>query len=635
MAEGPYGVRKHLTTGVVAAAVLGLALASGGYSAGVYGAVAAAVWWTVLLTLGFRLGPRDSMPTTALVAGVALAGFAVWSMLSMAWAEDAGRAYAEAIRITGYAGLFALVVILTRRGEAGGWLTGLAIGLVAVAVVALASRFIPSLPGGDQQIGEAIPIAVGRLSYPIGYWNGLAAVMAMGAVLLSWLGVSARTALARALAIGGLPLCALVVYLASSRGGAVAGVIGLAVLIGFGRERLQQLGGLAIGGVGAGVLILFTRTRHELVNGVLGDTATSQGHEVLVATLLVVAAVILARWLLDDLIRAWRVPAREMRAALVVGAVALTIGLIAADLPRRFDEFNDPPEEGTSAAAVLAGHRSSSSGEGRYQFWGAALDAFDSEPIRGIGAGGYETYWNQHGSIARPTRNAHSLFLQSMADLGIAGLALILVFFGAALVGAYRRPPNEPELLQSAAALGVVAAGAFSAGTDWTWEIPAVFGPVVIAAALLSGPALGAGRASVQKPNRGWGFATAGVAVAALLAAGLLMLTELALTRSRDASNDGDLSAAVDDAEDAVALAPWSATPRLQLALADEDAGELAAAHRRILEAIDRSPDDWTLWLTRARIETRSGEIGPATSSLERARALNPRSPVFRQLEAE
>jgi O-Antigen ligase len=631
----PSKLPEHAVTVVVALAILGLALANGGYSAGVYAAATVVVWWVVLLALGLRFGPRDSIPTLALVAGVVLAAFALLSMLSIAWADDAGRAYSEGIRAMGYAGLFTLVVILSRRGEAGRWLAGVAIGFVAVAVLALASRFIPSLPGGDQEIASAIPIAAARLSYPIGYWNGLAAAMAIAAVLLCWLGVSAGTRIARSLAIGALPLCALVVYLASSRGAAVAGVIGLAVMVAFGRERLPQLAGLAIGGVGAGVLVLLARTRHELVNGVSSDTATRQGHEILAATVLVVGAVVLARWLLDEPIRGWALPRSVIRVGLVIGAIVVVVGLIAADPARRLDEFNDPPSEQPAGADFIAAHATSGNGEGRYQFWSAAVDAFKSEPLRGIGAGGYEAYWNQHGSITRPTRNAHSLFLQSMAELGLPGIALLLVFFAAAIVGAARRPPDDPGAMQSAAALAVVAAGAFSAATDWTWELPAVFGPVVVAVALLTGPGLQTQSAPPRSSRRGWGLAAGGAALIAVLAAGVLMLAEVALSSSRDAVNDGDLSAAVDDATDAVALEPWSATPRLQLALVDEQAGDLAAAHRRILEAIDRSPDDWALWFTRARIEARSGDVEAANRSLARARELNPRSAVFQQLQAE
>jgi hypothetical protein len=634
VAPGPSKLREQTATAVVALAILALALPNGGYSASVYAGATVAVWWLVLLVLAFGLGPRDRIPTTAIVAGAALAGFAILSMLSIAWADDAGRAYAEAIRAAGYAGLFALVVIATRRGEAGPWLAGVAIGFVAVAVLALLSRFLPSLPGGDDQIAADIPLAAGRLSYPIGYWNGLAASMAIAIVLLGWLGGSARTRAARALAAGALPACGLVIYLASSRGGAAAAVVGLAVLLVFGGERLRQLAALAIGGLGAGVLVLLASSRDELVNGVPGDTAANQGHEMLAATLLVVAAAIAAAWLLDDAIRGWTLPRSAVRAGLIAGAVLLVVGLIAADPARRLDEFNDPPKDEPPTADFLASHNTSTSGSGRYQFWSAALDAFEEDPVKGIGAGGYEAFWNQHGSIARTTRNAHSLFLQTLGELGLAGLALLLIFFGAAAVGAYRRPPGGDGLLQSSAALAVVATGVVSAAIDWAWALPAAFAPVVIGVALLTGPATRDERPAAGGSRYGWGIATLTAGWLAICSAGILLLTEVGLSSSRDAVRDGNLSAAAEDAGDAIALEPWSSTPRLQLALVDELRGDLPGARQRIGEAIERAPEDWRLWFTRARLETRSGQLDAAQSSLERARSLNPRAPIFVQIEA-
>ena len=123
-----------------------------------------------------------------------------------------------------------LVVIASPRASARTWLGGLALGLVIVAGLALLSRFEPSF-GGDKELGTFLPAAAGRLSYPIGYWNGLAAAMAIAVVLLVWLGGHARAAAVRAAAVAAIPLPILVIYLASSRGGVAAGVVGLAVLL--------------------------------------------------------------------------------------------------------------------------------------------------------------------------------------------------------------------------------------------------------------------------------------------------------------------------------------------------------------------------------------------------------------------
>ena len=50
-------------------------------------------------------------------------------------------------------------------------------------MLALLSHLQPGLLG-DADLGSQIPGAADRLSYPIGYWNGLAALLAIGAVLL-------------------------------------------------------------------------------------------------------------------------------------------------------------------------------------------------------------------------------------------------------------------------------------------------------------------------------------------------------------------------------------------------------------------------------------------------------------------
>jgi tetratricopeptide (TPR) repeat protein len=179
-----------------------------------------------------------------------------------------------------------------------------------------------------------------------------------------------------------------------------------------------------------------------------------------------------------------------------------------------------------------------------------------------------------------------------------------------------------------------VAAGALSAAIDWTWQLPAVFAPVVICAALITGAAIREAPAGGGS-RYGWGVATLLAGWLAICASGILMLSEERLATSRDAADKGDLAAAANDAEQAAALEPWAASPRLQLALVDELQGDLALSRRRIEQAIDRSPDDWRLWLVRTRIETKLGDVEAATRSLERAQALNPRSPVFQQLSAQ
>jgi Tfp pilus assembly protein PilF len=74
---------------------------------------------------------------------------------------------------------------------------------------------------------------------------------------------------------------------------------------------------------------------------------------------------------------------------------------------------------------------------------------------------------------------------------------------------------------------------------------------------------------------------------------------------------------------------PWAASPHLQLALVREQTGDLLAARDEIASAIDDDRSDWRLWLVQARLETKSGAIDRARSSLRHAMRLNPRSPLF------
>jgi O-antigen ligase len=68
--------------------------------------------------------------------------------------------------------------------------------------------------------------------------------------------------------------------------------------------------------------------------------------------------------------------------------------------------------------------------------------------------------------------DAHSLYAETAAELGLLGLAALALFFsGVALaaVSAVRR-----ARLEAAGPIAVVLAWALHAGIDWHWEMPAV-----------------------------------------------------------------------------------------------------------------------------------------------------------------
>jgi hypothetical protein len=176
----------------------------------------------------------------------------------------------------------------------------------------------------------------------------------------------------------------------------------------------------------------------------------------------------------------------------------------------------------------------------------------------------------------------------------------------------------------------VLAAGAVSAGVEWTWQIPAAFVPIIVAAGLLtlSGRRAGAaGRAPVEgNPSTrfGLGVAAIGIGWVSIWGAGIVLVSNLKLDASRAAATRGDLVQAAGDARDAATVEPWSPEPRLQLALVDEAAAKFGAARRAAGEAIDRAPNDWRTWAVAARIDARAGNRRAAVRELVRARQLSP-----------
>lgn len=609
---------------------MAVAASGGGYSPEFRAGAAIVVWAAVIVGLAFGIWPRARVPGRALACGGGLLALALLSALSMGWGGDDGTAFAEAVRAAGYLGVFVLVVVAAPAGSGRLWLSGLAIGLLAAAGLALGSRIEPSL-FPEQELNTLLPSVRTRLSYPINYWNGLAACMAMACVLLVWLGGHAATRGGRALAVGALPLPALVLFLTSSRGGVVALAVGLVALFVAGPARARVLAGALAGGAAAALVIVVANAREQFVDGMTdAPGAAGQGREVLAVLVLAGAAAALLRLAGDHPLERLRVP-RALTAAtagaLVVASVA---ALAAADPSRRLDEFNDPPADPGPSRGFVTRHLASAEGSGRYQFWETGLDAFAEQPLRGIGAGGYEAWWAQHGTVAYFIRDAHSLPVELLAELGLLGLLALLAFLGVAAWSALAVSPVDPRAGPVAGGgLAVLAAGAASASIDWSWELPAAFGPLVVGAAVLAGPALRPG-AEGREPRFGLGVATLALAWVALIASVIVLAAEVKLDDSRSAVRRGDLADAADDARAARAIVPWSGSPRLQLALVHERRGDLAAARRAAAEAAERDADDWRVWLVVTRLAVRAGDVEAGRRALRRARELNPRSNLLR-----
>jgi O-antigen ligase len=92
--------------------------------------------------------------------------------------------------------------------------------------------------------------------------------------------------------------------------------------------------------------------------------------------------------------------------------------------------------------------------------------------VLGSGAGTYGHYWLEASYYLRygGALDAHSLYLETLAEIGPLGLLLLLAFllFPLRSAVAARTVPGVPV------AAGAAVAFLVHAGVDWDWELPAV-----------------------------------------------------------------------------------------------------------------------------------------------------------------
>ena len=386
---------KHATLVLVAAAYTALAVSDGGSSQRLIAVATIAVWVAVAAGIVGRAWSLRSASRPAILAGGCLAGLGALTALSMIWADDAGRAFAAFVRVAGYVGLFTLVSLCAPKSGLRAWLAGLALGLTIVCIVSLGGRFDPTLLGdSDRQLGSALPTAQGRLSYPIGYWNGLAACLAIQSLLLIWFGARAATRLWRAVSVALLPLPALALYLTSSRGGFGAVIAGGLVMLVVERRRLQLLAGALLGAAGGALLITYAHSHGAFLDGLTNAAARHQGWRVALATLVCALAVGLLRHLLDRPLTELKLPVSwRIVAPVLIAAAAVAVLLINPE--GRINEATSAAEN----AGPGSGHLLSAGGSNRARYWEVALDAYASSPATGVGAGNFGLYWNAHPEV--------------------------------------------------------------------------------------------------------------------------------------------------------------------------------------------------------------------------------------------
>ncbi len=618
-----------------------LAFQGGGYDNVLRDEVGLAIWWIVLLGALVGVLPASGWDRRCWLGLGALAAFVLWSGLAATWSQSSERSVNELARLTMYAGVLVLALATITGSGRRQALGGLAAGIGLVSVLALVSRLHPAWFPANVT-ADFLPGARSRLAYPLNYWNGLAALLALGVPPTLAVAASARRLAWRALAAGVLPASAAALLLTGSRGGVIALAAGLIVYLALAPERLPKLATLANVGIGSAVLVASIAARPALDHNLASAVARREGGQLIAIALLTCAGVALVQVAISVADRHGVPPrclALSRPRALQITALALIAGLalfVAAHGPgaldRQWQSFKNPLLALPTASQDSFLRFGAISGNGRYQYWQAALDAARSHPWGGIGPGTFEFWWASHGGFYSYLRNAHSLFFETVAETGLPGLALLVLALGLFLGrGVARAVGADPERrLVLAAAVGGGVAFVVSAAVDWVWQLPAVVAAFFVLVAITLGPG-GAARAPGGGASRRQRTALVVVAVAALLALALPLIAARDLRESQAQAAGGRLPAALRRADAAHGIAPYAASPPLQRALVLELERHFSAAAAAAAAATRAEPTDWRTWLVASRLEAERGAPGAALAAYRRARALNPHSPVFQR----
>jgi hypothetical protein len=628
------------------ALIVAVALAGGGFEVTTRHIAALAVWLLVvgLVVLGGASNATLGRPfywTAGLLGGLAL-----FSAISSLWSGSVELSVIEADRVLAYLGFFIAALLVAQTNERRQrFAEGVTIALAAVALLGLCSRLLPHVLEVSNALGTGP-----RLRYPLGYWNANGAVCGIAVPMLLWTSRRASWSWLRWLSAGLIPAVLLTLYFTYSRGGLLALVIGVGCLLALSHDRLWQLGTLAAGTAAVVPAILAVQDRRDLADNVAGDAVAGQGVTVLLILLAGTAVALLAFGVMRRIERrqgqfagralsASRNPALLGGIATIAALTAIVLAIVAGG--RAWDQFSSPD---LYFPAKPEQHFGDVTGAGRYDFWRVSVDAFEQEPLRGQGAGAYQFSWERDREIDMAVHDAHSLYLEAFAELGVLGGVLVLALVGGLLWWGFAawRAAGGAERERNAALLAVLLALAVGAGFDWFWELSGIMAIFFLVAGVLISTrcaqlAGAPGRAIMNgAQGRRYGLALAALAMAWIAALALVgpLLVERQIKASQKAAAEGDIASALSHADTARSIEPWAASPYVQLGLIADFQGDYPSAAARFTQAIEREDRNWQLYYLRSGVREKAGDSAGAKADLERANQLNPLEPRV-QVSAE
>jgi hypothetical protein len=593
-------------------------------------AVALAVVATLRITLSDR--PFAGVGAQALVVLGLGSLLLTWTLLSSNWSSAPARALLEANRTLLYLLAFAVAASVARRS------TSLAVilrwvlaAMVVVALAALASRLF----------GDVVHVTSGRqpsrLAFPLTYWNAMGVLCAIGVTLALHVASGAQEPpVARTLATAAIPVLAVAGYFPFSRGGIGVAAIGIVLYVVLAHPRRLAAALLCALPPTAIALVVAYRSDALATDTYFAGDGPAQGHTLALVVVAAAAAAALLRMVLVgperrlDALRWAPGRRRTVLAALAIAAmVAVGAGFAAlggtGEVRSQYHAFirGNVVDEGTDVRSRLT----AVGNNGRLDFWRVGAQAFASQRLHGTGAGTYENEWYQRRRSPTQVVDGHSLYLETLAELGVVGLGLLVGLLLAMLVAVARGLRGEARHAHAA----VLAAGLallVHAGIDWDWEMPALFCWLFVAA--------GCAAARPQRPDAATPGPARRTRVLAGLAALLLAITpalafasEQGLRRAQVAFGRGDCAAAIDAALSSAASLGSRPDPFEIVGYCDLRSDQPRLGIAAMQAARVRDPGSWRYAYGLAVARAYAGQDPGA--ALAQARSLNPLGPEVRQ----
>jgi hypothetical protein len=567
---------------------------------------------------------RKSRPTA--VALGSLIALGLWSGLSALWSPSPDTAIADAQRVLAYAIAFGLGIWLCNLlGER------MQLAMLPLAVAGLVAGVytaVTLLTGDDPRDYLEID---GTLDYPFGYRNANAAFFAIA--LWPALGLAAARQFdwrLRAVAFGGAVLCLELVLASQSRGSIVAGFVALCVYVLLAPDRARSLGWLALAtGVSLAVLpasIELFREVNDNGNRAALDELHSLGRWALAGAAIALPVGAVAAWV-DDRVSASRARIdrlNRLATAAVVGTIVAGIGFaFAAGDPlefvgQRVEEFKT---QGTPDRGEANTRFTVNAGSERGDLWRVALERAGANPLLGEGGGGYQyAYDRERTDITQSVHDAHSVELETLSELGVPGLLMLLGAIAGATLAALRARRLGP----SAAALSATAltTGAYwltHTSIDWFWAYPGLTAPVIALVGAACAPTLRTAEPAGGRSGRRW--LIAGLIVFAVTVVPPFLSERY--TNSAFGTWRSDLERAYADLDAAATLNPFAEEPLLAEGAIARANGDRDRAVDALREAAERHPEEWVMHYLLARVYLRS-DPDLALRELRIADELNP-----------